>query len=104
MIVHAMATWETPGAKEDMRRPTRSRSRRPRVCHGTRITCLDCLLPLAAAALHQLQRVLPELLLLAGHEREARTTRTFAAPPFEGVLGGERNQWPRAQPAEAALG
>ncbi len=49
----------------------RSRSRRPRGSHGARITCLDGLLARAAAALHQLQRVLPELQqLLAGHGRE----------------------------------
>ncbi len=41
IIVHEMATWETAGAKEDRRRPTRSRSRRPHVGHGVRIACLD---------------------------------------------------------------
>ncbi len=71
MIVHEMATWETAGAKEDRRRPTRSRSRRPRGSHGARIACLDGLLALAAAALHQLQRGLPELQqLLACYGRE----------------------------------
>ncbi len=71
MIVHAMATWETAGAKEDRRRPMRLRSRRPRVGHGVRIAGLNCMRARAAAALHQLQRGLPELLqLLAGHGRE----------------------------------
>ncbi len=46
----------------------RSRSRRPRGSHGACIACLDGLLPRAAAPLHQLQRILPELqLLLACH-------------------------------------
>ncbi len=68
IIVHEMAPWETAGAKEDRRRPTRSRSRRAHVGHGAGIANLDGRLPRAAAALHQLQRVLPELqLLLAGH-------------------------------------
>ncbi len=62
MIVHEMATWETPGAKEDRRRPTCSRRRRPRVCHGVSIVSQGWLAR-AAAALHQLQRVLPELQL-----------------------------------------
>ncbi len=71
MIVHSMATWETPGAEQDRRRPTRSQSRRSRVCHCARIACLDGWLARAAAALHQLQRGLPELhQLLAGHRRE----------------------------------
>ncbi len=61
MIVHSMATWETPGAKEDRRRPTCSRRRRAHVGHGARIADLDCRRARAAAALHQLQRVLPEL-------------------------------------------
>ncbi len=40
----------------------------------------------AAAALHQLQRALPELQqLLAGHGLKARTARTFAAPLRAGV-------------------
>ncbi len=68
IIVHSMATWETSGAKEDRRRPTRSRRRRAHVSHGACIICLDGRLPQAAAALHQLQRILPELhQLLAGH-------------------------------------
>ena len=80
MIVHEMATWETPGAKEDRRRPTRSRSRRPRAGHSVRIACLGCRLARAAAALHQLQRVLPELQqLLAGHGRE-RPPRSLPLP------------------------
>ncbi len=67
MIVHEMATWETPGAKEDLRRPTRSRSQRPRGSHGV-FADLNCMRARAAAALHQLQRGLPELhRLLAGH-------------------------------------
>ncbi len=71
IIVHEMATWETAVAEQDRRRPTRSRSRRPRGSHGTRIACLDGWLPQAAAALHQLQRALPELQqLLAGPGRE----------------------------------
>ncbi len=61
MIVHAMATWEIPVAKEDRRRPTRSRRRRPHVGHGVRIAGLSGVLARAAAALHQLQRGLPEL-------------------------------------------
>ncbi len=51
--------------------PTRSRRRRAYVGHGARIACLGCRLAHAAAALHQLQRILPELQqLLAGHRRE----------------------------------
>ncbi len=62
-----MATWETAGANEYRRRPTRSRRRRPRVDHGISIVSQGWL-ALAAAALHQLQRALPELQqLLAGH-------------------------------------
>ncbi len=34
---------------------------------------------------------------------EARTARTSGLPLLRG-LGGELNQWPRAQPVEAALG
>ncbi len=80
LIVHEMATWETAGAEQDRRWPTRSRSRRPRVGHGVRIACLDGWLPRAAAALHQLQRVLPELQqLLAGHGRE-RPPRSLPLP------------------------
>ncbi len=71
MIVHEMATWETAGAEQDRRRPTRSRSRRPRVSHSVRIVVQGGWLARAAAALHQLQRILPELhQLLAGHGRE----------------------------------
>ncbi len=48
--------------------PTRSRRQRPHVGHGVRIVVQGGLLVRAAAALHQLQRGLPELqLLLAGH-------------------------------------
>ncbi len=68
IIVHEMVTWETAGAKEDQRRPTRSRSRRAHVGHGVRIVVQGGRLARAAAALHQLQRVLPELQqLLASH-------------------------------------
>ncbi len=68
IIVHAMVTWETAGAEQDRRLPTRSCRRRPHVGHGARIACLDGRLLRAAAALHQLQRGLPELQqLLAGH-------------------------------------
>ncbi len=71
IIVHEMATWEPAGAKEDRRRPTCSRRRRAHVGHDARIACLDGWRARAAAALHQLQRVLPELQqLLAGHGRE----------------------------------
>ncbi len=49
----------------------RSQRRRHRVGHGARIVCLDGRLARAAAALHELQRVLPELqLLLACYRRE----------------------------------
>ncbi len=80
MIVHEMATWETAGAKEDRRRAMRSRRRRAHVGHGARIACQDGWLARAAAALHQLQRVLPELhQLLAGHGRE-RPPRSLPLP------------------------
>ncbi len=61
------------------RLPTRSRSRRPRVGHGVSIVSQG-VLPRPAAALHQLQRVLPELQqLLAGHGRE-RPPRSLPLP------------------------
>ncbi len=102
IIVHEMVTWETAGAKEDQRRPTRSRSRRAHVGHGVRIVVQGGRLARAAAALHQLQRILPELLqLLAGHGREARTARTFAAPLRAGVSS---TSGPARSQAEAALG
>ncbi len=44
--------------------PTRLCRRRPHCGHVVSITGLGCWLPRAAAALHQQQRVLPELLLL----------------------------------------
>ncbi len=91
MIVHAMAPWETStrvplplssqpqhGEKtrhcvravpvsQRRRRPTRSRRRRAHGSQGVSIVSQGWL-PRAAAALHQLQRVLPELhQLLAGH-------------------------------------
>ncbi len=71
-----MATWETAGAKEDRRRPTRSRRRRPRVGHGVRIVVQGGWLARAAAALHQLQRVLPEMQL-----RLADPGVALGAPP-----------------------
>ncbi len=53
------------------RRPMRSRRRRSYVGHGVRIVVQGSRQSHAAAALHQLQRVLPELhQLLAGYGRE----------------------------------
>ncbi len=69
IIVHEMATWETTGAKEVRRRPTRSRRQRAHVGHGARIAVQGG--RLALAAFYQLQRILPELQqLLTGHGRE----------------------------------
>ncbi len=71
LIVHEMATWEITGAEQSRRRPTRSRRRRPRVCHGVSIGSQGWLAR-AAAALHQLQRGLSELhqlLARGGRER-----------------------------------
>ena len=39
----------------------------------------------------------------AAQRLEARTARTLGLPLVRG-LGGELNQWPRAQPVEAACG
>ncbi len=100
MIVHEMATWETARAKQRRRRHTRSRRRRAHVGHGVRIVVQDGWLPLAAAALHQLQRVLPELQkLLACDGLKARTARTFAAPLRAGVSS---TSGPARSQAEAA--
>ncbi len=102
IIVHEMATWEPAGAKEDRRRPTRSRRRCAHVGHGACIAGLDGWLARAAAALHQLQRVLPELhQLLAGHRREARTARTFAAPLRAGVSSNKCPACSRRKPPAA---
>ncbi len=86
IIVHEMATWETAGAKEDRRRPTRSRRRRPHVGHGAHIACQDGWLPRAAAALHQLQRVLPELQLLVarGGRRASPAAVARSLPALQG--------------------
>ncbi len=53
--------WGSAGGSMSWLWPTRSRRRRAHVCHGVRIADLDCMRTRAAAALHQLQRGLPEL-------------------------------------------
>ncbi len=90
IIVHSMAAWETAGAKEDQRRPTRSRRRRAHVGHGVRIVVQDGCRARAAAALHQLQRVLPELhqlLACDGRERLHRGHERRELLP-DGVVRG----------------
>ncbi len=95
-------------AEQRRRRSTRSRRRRPRVGHGVRIACLDGRLAQAAAALHQLQRGLPEHAAAAGGSRssswssagavarKARSTRNRAGcrgrGPQPPAAGGERPQ------------
>ena len=92
-------------AEQRRRRPTRSRRRRAHVGHGVRITDLDCMLAQAAAALHQLQRGLPELqLLLAGPGAApgappalSRERRAAPAAALPAVTGGRSSQLPEGR-------